>query len=148
MDIQSSLAKSALFGGLKPETYAALARIARTQTLEDGDTVYRIGDPAQDVFVVGDGRVRFTIGVGNRPDGRGSIFEVGDTFGWAALIEDQPRRIATALCMEDTTLIALNGAQLLAAFERDPAAGFIVMRRLAKRIARDFLEQSAMLNSA
>ena len=31
--------KSALFGGLKPETYAALAKIARLQKLEDGDTV-------------------------------------------------------------------------------------------------------------
>lgn len=148
MDIQASLAKSSLFGGLAPQTYAALAKMARVLKLEDGDAVYRIGDPAQDVFVVADGRVRFTIGVGNRPDSSGSVLSVGDTFGWAALIEDQPRRIATALCLEDTTLIALNGAQLHVAFDRDPAAGYKVMHRFAKRIARDFLEQSSMLNSA
>jgi len=148
MDLVTSLKNTSLLVGLSPNTYAELARIARRLHFEEGDTVYRIGDPALDVLVVAEGRVRFTIGVGNRPDSPGSIFGPGEALGWAALIEDQPRRIATAVCMEDSTLIALNGEQLLSMFERDTKAGYMVMRRLAKMIANDFLEQSAMLNSA
>lgn len=146
MDIQATLRNTALLAGMSSETYAALAKIARPLRFEEGDAVYRIGDPARDVFVVSAGSVRFTIGVGNRPGG--SVFHAGDAIGWAALLEDQPRRIATAVCMEDTALLALSGEQILATFDRDPAAGYTVMRRLAKRIAHDFLEQSAMLNSA
>ena len=148
MDINETLQKTSLLQGLSPETYAAMAKIARRLHFEEGDTVYKIGDPARDVFIVASGRVRFTIGVGNRPDSSGSVFKPGDALGWAALIEDQPRRIATAMCMEDSTLIALGGEQLLGILDRDARAGYIVMRRLAKMIAHDFLEQSTMLNSA
>lgn len=148
MELNESLQGTSLLAGLSQDTYAAMARIARRLHFEEGDTVYRIGDPARDVFIMADGRVRFTIGVGNRPDAMGSIFSVGDALGWAALLDDQPRRIATAVCMEDSTLIALSGEQLFGIFERDPKAGYIVMRRLAKMIAHDFLEQSSMLNSA
>jgi toluene monooxygenase system ferredoxin subunit len=147
MDLITLFKSTALLAGLSPETYAELARLARRLHFEEGDTVYRIGDPALDVLIVLEGRVRFTIGVGNRPES-GSIFSAGDALGWAALVEDQPRRIATAVCMEDSTLIALNGEHLLGVFERDTRAGYMVMRRLAKMIANDFIEQSAMLNSA
>lgn len=148
MDIQASLKKASLLADLPPDTYAALTRIARRVHCEEGDILYNIGDPARDVFVMVGGRVRFTIGVGNRPESGGSIFGPGDAIGWAALLEDQPRRIATAVCMEDSDLLALDGAQLLAIFDSQPAAGYLVMRRLAKRIASDFLGQAAALNSA
>lgn len=148
MDINETLQNTSLLAGLSQDTYAAMARIARRLHFEEGDTVYRIGDPARDVFIVVDGRVRFTMGVGNRPDSSGSVFSPGDALGWAALIEDQPRRIATATCMEDSTLVALGGEQLLGILDRDAKAGYVVMRRLAKMIAHDFLEQSSMLNSA
>ena len=41
MDLQTSLAQTALFAGLSSETYAALARIARPIRFEEGDAVYR-----------------------------------------------------------------------------------------------------------
>ena len=144
MDIQASLKKSSLLADLPADTYAALARIARRVHCEEGDILYNIGDPARDVFVVIGGRLRFTIGVGNR----GSVFGPGDAIGWAAFLEDQPRRIATAVCLEDADLLAIDGTQLLAIFDSQPAAGYLVMRRLAKRIASDFLGQAAALNSA
>ena len=148
MDIQASLRRTSLLSDLTPATYAALARIARRVHCEEGDILYNIGDPARDVFVMVSGRVRFTIGVGNRPESGASIFSAGDTIGWAALLEDQPRRIATAVCLEDSDLLALDGAQLLSIFNSQPDSGYLVMRRLAKWIARDFLGQTAMLNSA
>ena len=52
------------------------------------------------------------------------------------------------MCLEDADLLAIDGTQLLAIFDSQPAAGYLVMRRLAKRIASDFLGQAAALNSA
>lgn len=148
MDIKASLSTSPLLAGVPAATLAAIAQIARPLAFEDGDVVYQLGDPARDIYVVVGGRLRFSIGVGNRPDASGSVIKPGDLLGWAALIEDQPRRIATATCLEDTALIAIDGAQLLRILETDPAAGYQVMRRLCKMIAQSFMEQNALLNSA
>ena len=148
MDIKASLSTTPVLEGVPAATLAAIERIARPLTFEDGDVVYRLGDPARDIYVVVAGRLRFSIGVGNRPDASGSVMKPGDLLGWAALIEDQPRRIATATCLEDTTLIAIDGGQLLRILEADPRAGYQVMRRLCKMIAQSFMEQSALLNSA
>ncbi len=60
-------------------------------------------------------------------------------FGWAALVEDQPRRIATAVCLEPSSVLAIRGDKLLDVFEKDPRAGFLVMRRIAAMIARNFM---------
>lgn len=148
MDIKASLSTTSVLEGVPPATLAAIERIARPLAFEDGDVVYQLGDPARDIYVVVAGRLRFSIGVGNRPDGSGSVMKPGDLLGWAALIEDQPRRIATATCLEDTALIAIDGGQLLRILEAEPRAGYQVMRRLCKMIAQSFMEQSALLNSA
>ena len=57
-------------------------------------------------------------------------------FGWAALLEGTPSRIASARCLEACSLLRINGRSALRILEQDPAAGFVVMRRLAALIAR------------
>ena len=59
-----------------------------------------------------------------------------ELFGWAALLEGQPQRIASARCLERSELLRINGESALRALEGEPAAGFAVMRRLAALIAR------------
>lgn len=64
-------------------------------------------------------------------------------FGWAALVDDQPRRVATAECLEDSVVLAISGQHLLEILEAHPQAGFLVMRRLAAMIARNFMDVGA-----
>ena len=59
----------------------------------------------------------------------------GEVFGWAALLEGTPARIASARCLEDSSVLRINGKRARGA-GGDPAAGFAVMRRLAALIAR------------
>jgi CRP-like cAMP-binding protein len=139
MNVTDALAKAELFRDLSAASLARVAALAHSKSLEEGDAVYTLGDDAEHLFVLTDGRVRFSLGVGNRPQGSGSIIEPISVFGWAALLEDQPRRLATATCLEDSSVLAISGVALLQAFESDQAAGFRVMRRLATMITRDFL---------
>ncbi|MGD9786249.1 MAG: Crp/Fnr family transcriptional regulator [Hyphomicrobiaceae bacterium] len=132
------VARAELFDGLPREAVDAIARLTELQSLEEGDEVYGLGDPASAVYIVKSGRVRFSLGVGNRASAQ-TILEAGSAFGWAALIGESPRRVATATCLEDSVLLAIDGKRLTAYFDGDTASGYRVMRRLADRISRDLL---------
>ena len=49
---------------------------------------------------------------------------------------ENPTRIASARCLEVATLLKINGKAALGVLEKDPQAGFVVMRRLAALVAR------------
>ena len=134
-----ALAQAELFQGLSVGTLDAIAALCRACDYEEGESVYRFGDDALDVYVLVNGRVRFSLGVGNRPSEGHSVFTSRMVIGWAALVTDQPRRIATAACLEPTRLLAISGKALLDVLEANPADGFIVMKRLAAMITRNFM---------
>ena len=125
-----------LFNGLASGTIEALAALATREEHPKGATLYRPGDPAEDLYVLDAGRVEFLIGRGERTAPGGFMLKKGEVFGWAALLEGYPNRIASARCLEDSRLLRINGRRALAVLEKDPQSGFIVMRRLAALIAR------------
>jgi CRP-like cAMP-binding protein len=136
--VVDTLRRASLFEGVSPATIEAIAGACTTREADEGDVVYELGDDARDVYVVQSGRVRFALGVGNRGESRGSIFESGMVLGWAALV-DEPRRVATAVCLEPSRLLVLSGQELLRILADHPEDGFVVMRRLAAMIARNFI---------
>lgn len=139
MALADTLRETELFGDLPDETLEAIAGFAATRSFDEGDTIYTFGDDANDLYLVEHGRVRFSMGVGNRPHESGSVMTAGSVFGWAAVLDEQPRRVATATCLDESRLVVIPGAPLLDLFQRDAAVGYLVMRRLATMIARDFL---------
>ena len=134
-----ALSQAELFQGLSATTLDAIANLSRVRDYDEGEAVYRFGDDAVDVYVLVNGRVRFSLGVGNRPGEGHSVFTSRMVMGWAALVTDQPRRIATAACLEPTRLLEIPGDELLDLLEANPADGFIVMKRLAAMITRNFM---------
>lgn len=125
-----------LFNGLAAGTIEKLARLAKRESFPAGATLYKPGDPAEDFFVLDSGRVEFLVGRGERTAPGGFMLRKGEVFGWAALLDGYPTRIASARCLEASTLLRVNGKAALGVLERDPSAGFVVMRRLAALIAR------------
>src|SRR6266851_113750 len=136
-----------LRGAAQP-TIEKIAAVAKPQTVEEGDTLYSVGDPARSAYVVAAGRLRFILGGDGRPAAQGTIIRPGDILGWAALLGNQPRRIATVIALEKCRLLDLDGEALLRLLDQDPRAGYLVMQRLANMITQSFLEQSALLNGA
>jgi toluene monooxygenase system ferredoxin subunit len=125
-----------LFNGLNSSVIEKLASLARRESHRAGAVLYRPGDPAEDFFVLDSGRIEFLLGRGDRAAPGGFMLRKGEVFGWAALLEGTPARIASARCLEDSSVLRINGKAALGVLEGDPAAGFTVMRRLAALIAR------------
>ena len=125
-----------LFNGLDASILQKLAALAQRESHEAGALLYRPGDPADDFYVLDSGRVEFLVGRGDRTAPGGFMLKKGEVFGWAALLDGYPARIASARCLEASTLLRINGKAALNVLEHDPAAGFVVMRRLAALIAR------------
>jgi toluene monooxygenase system ferredoxin subunit len=133
---RSALSAAELFIGVSEQTLAVLTDLAKKEEFDAGRSLYDIGDPAEDFFVLEAGRVEFLIGRDERVSPAGFMLHKGEVFGWAALLENQPHRIARATCLEPSRLLRINGKQALRVLEADPASGYLVMRRLSSLIAR------------
>lgn len=133
---QGALSVGELFTGIAEGTLNALTALAKREEYSEGSTLYKPGDPADDFFVLDAGRVEFQIGRDERTSPAGFMLKKGEVFGWAALLDNQPTRIATARVLEESALLRIDGRQALKILESDPASGYLVMRRLSALIAR------------
>lgn len=124
------VSRTAFFSDLVPEQLERLAQMGRLVSYERNESIYELGDAAEDFFVLVEGVVRFTIGLGGRRTSAGEIIRCGDVFGWSAMIQGAQRRLATAFCLAPSTVLALPGNQLLSLMEEDHTMGYRLMRQL------------------
>lgn len=134
----SALDVGELFRGVSAQTSEKLIALAHSEKHDAGAVLYRHGDAADDFYILDSGRVEFLLGRLDRAALGGFMLNKGEVFGWAALLEGYPRRIATARCIEPSVLLRIPGKAALAVLEQDLASGYVVMRRLAALIARHF----------
>ena len=83
------IAKSELFGALRPEERDALVREMRDLVLEPGQLLFARGDPGNEIYLVVEGRVRLSV---LSPEGRELSFDhavCGDVFGEIAALDAQ-----------------------------------------------------------
>lgn len=132
----SALKVAELFSGVSEETLRQLNDIARREEYEGGSTLYEIGDQTDDIYILESGRVEFLIGRDDRTSAAGFVLRKGEVFGWAALLDHQPQRIAKAACLESSAVLRLSGEQTLAILASDPVSGYSVMRKLSSLITR------------
>ena len=129
-EIVQTLGQAELFNGLDEDTLTRIAKVSAIKTFGENDVLYGPGDDATDVFVLMSGRVRFLLDSSGRSRSSGSVMSSRKVFGWAALVPEHPHRVATAVCLELSKVIAVNGKKLLDILEANTGAGFLVMRRL------------------
>jgi len=110
-----------------------------TERMEDlqvpkGSLIFRQGDAGDQMFLIGDGRVRlFLESEGNQKEV--GVLGPGDFFGELALLRDAPRS-ATAEAIEDTTLLPIGRDVFGMLVQDDLDTVFRMMRNLGERLAR------------
>ena len=124
------LAYTAFFSKLTPRQLDQVSQLFRFEEYPQDSSIYSLSEPAADFYVLVNGMVRFTIGLGDRRTYAGQILKRGEVFGWAALVESAQKRIATALCITPCTVLAINGDQLLILMDQDHSLGYRIMTQL------------------
>lgn len=124
------LTHTGFFSDLSQQQLRQVSQLAQIEEYPQASCIYSLGEPASDLYVLVDGMVRFTIGLGNRQTQAGQILKRGEVFGWAALVETAPKRIATALAITPCTVLAINGSQLLILMNQDHTLGYRIMTQL------------------
>ena len=143
VDAARVLSHARFFSALTRPQLERVAAIGRPRAFPQDTRIYTIGDAVDNFYVLADGMVRFTLGLGKRETSAGDIIQRGDVFGWAPLVEGHPRRIATAYCLTACDVIALDGARLNALMADDPGLGFAIMRKLAVLLTSELVAFAA-----
>ena len=138
----NALKMAELFSDISTSTQEQLVKLTRREEYEIGSVLYELGDLTDDLYILESGRVEFELGRDERTSAAGFILRKGEVFGWAALLEHQPIRIARAVCVEKSVLLRLNGEEVVKVLATDPASGYLVMRQLATLITRHFTSSS------
>jgi toluene monooxygenase system ferredoxin subunit len=139
----SVLEEARFFSGLTQAQRGRVATLARTRSFPRDTRIYVVGDAVDDFYVLSEGMVRFTLGLGKRETSAGEIIRRGDVFGWAPLVEGHGRRIATAYCLTPCEVVAIDGAALMALMESDSAIGYALMKKLAVLLTSELVAFAA-----
>jgi CRP-like cAMP-binding protein len=131
------------FSGLDRPQLERVAALGHSRSFPQDTRIYTVGDAVDHFYVLADGMVRFTLGLGKRETSAGDIIRRGDVFGWAPLVEGHERRIATAYCLTACEVIAIDGGALTALMESDAALGYALMKKLAVLLTSELVAFAA-----
>jgi CRP/FNR family transcriptional regulator, cyclic AMP receptor protein len=133
--IRDSLADSDVFGALEDDELDRLIGQGRTTSYRSGAVVFRKGDPAEDLMIVLDGRVKLSSASVN---GKEVIFDyigAGRCFGEGALLDGKTRRLE-ATAVKASAVFALRRRDFLACLEQHPEIAVRIIRVLCERLSR------------
>jgi CRP/FNR family cyclic AMP-dependent transcriptional regulator len=125
----------ALFRSMDDDERRALAAVMDLKAVEAGETVFREGEPGDELWCVVDGRLDTLV---NDIAGQEIVLDAigpGDTVGELSMLDGRPRS-ATLRCSEDARLLALGRDELLRVLPRAPHMALDMMAQMAARARR------------
>jgi CRP-like cAMP-binding protein len=128
----SELAYLRVFDLLSDEQLEKIAKVTEKKFVKMHDHIYERGNAAKHLFVVKNGLVSLRridpgdeIGIGFETR------EPGELFGAASFMKPQEYTL-TAVCLEDTEVMAIDADGLFELCEKDPAVGYQLMLKIAQ----------------
>lgn len=140
--IAERLSRSEIFGDLSESDLVAIARLCHEETRHEGDVVLVEGDPADRLFIVERGKLALEkkIQLGRHSTPRNATIGYvgpGEVAGFSAI--SFPHIYSTsAVCIEPTRALVIDGQELGAYLQAHPEAGLKVMCTLATLIGHRY----------
>ena len=135
-------AKTFLFEGMKKEFIEEVSAALEEKTFEEGAFIFRQGEPATTLYFLISGRVRVTVGA------HGSVTKIlsrpGEAFGWSSLV-GRGTYTASTKCLSVTRVKKVSAETMNRLLEKDPSAGLVFYRRLARFIRERLIDSYRIL---
>jgi CRP/FNR family cyclic AMP-dependent transcriptional regulator len=146
-NIFNFLKDSFLFKDLSPSEVEFLAHIVHIRHYEPGEKIFKQGDPGVGMYLIFNGSIDIIMHDPSfEPNAAESqeIFitrlEKGDFFGELSLIEEPSFRSASAVSINQSTLIGFFKPDLLQIIQRNPSTGNKISLRLAEILGKRLRE--------
>lgn len=132
MNKKTTLKSLAILAGLTEDQLAALDDFSEVVKCQKGERLFQVGNAASKVYFLLEGKISVQVQLSSRPETVSLVVltKSGQLVGWSGMIEGA-HYTATAVCMEDSKLLAIDGKQFAAVLEQDPKNGFAVMQRIS-----------------
>ena len=131
------LERLSFFRELEPADHQTLAEIATLRTYGPGDVIFAEGDGPGSLRVLVSGLVSLRQkmkDVGGDAQ-MAALSEPGSVFGIAALVGREHLYPHSAVCMEESEVVEIDGDRLLALFEEKPDLGVRLLLRFGQYLA-------------
>jgi len=119
---------------LSSKARSQMFSLAENVAYEEGDVVFRQGDPSRYLYVVKAGRVAIEIHLPSKGSRRIQTVGPGDVFSWSALIKPYTET-ASARATHPTEVWRIKREILISTCRKDCAFGFELYRALACAIS-------------
>lgn len=117
-----------LFWGMDKDFVKEAMDIATKENLEEGQVMFKEGDPAESFYILVKGRIKLTLGEKSREVY--VAYQPGEIIGWSSLIGRESLS-ATAQCLEPTIISKVNRQRFLDILGKYPADGATLFQRVA-----------------
>lgn len=130
-----SLRKVYLFNHISDERLAEIEQVLKRHELAQGEILFNINDPGDELYIVEQGRIAIFAPDAERPGQEQPIriFEKEDALGEMALIDRKPRSLS-ARAIEPSVVLGLGVQDFRRLVVEDPDLAFGVMDGLSDRI--------------
>jgi CRP-like cAMP-binding protein len=141
------ISNSPLFTGLEPEEVGRLVELAEVQEFKGGEVIVEEGSMGDAIFLLYEGKLSVgTKGKKGRTITLAKLKDRGAFFGEIALADPGPRS-ATVKADGQAVLLVLSLESLEAFFAQFPEARVVILRNIARVLARRLREANALLAS-
>jgi len=134
-----------IFRAMNTTFVKKIMNVSTTESYEQGNLLFQQGDPANQFYILLNGRIKLVLGETGQ-----TVFIVshaGEAFGWSSLI-DRETYTASAECMTLVKLLRFDQEKVLKTLEEDPANGLVFFKRLADILGNRLLHSYKMISTA
>lgn len=131
LELESLLNAHSFVQGMRPEHLKVLQECARVVRFAPNQLIFKEGEPANEFYLIEEGKI--VLEAHELAGGTAFVQVLGpdEALGWSWLFPPFVWHFR-ARAIEQTTVIALNGAHLLIRAQQDHEFGYQLMNRVAK----------------
>ena len=123
-----------IFDSLSQRQLEKIHKLIHIREFDEGDIVFRQGDPGVGMYIVRDGQVDVYNEYSDFTRRKITVLTPGDFFGEISLLNDSCRS-ATVVASQKTILLGLFRPDLLSVMDSDPKLGLRFIYRLSQIVA-------------